>query len=484
MTVAIVVLNQRSVSLARQVAGACADGVVYGLDRRTQGVDCSFSEFGPTLRSLFEQRIPIIGICAAGILIRTLAPLLGNKAEDPPVLAIAEDGSAVVPLLGGLQGVNHLARQIAQVLQVSPAITASGEIRFQTTLLSPPRGYRLLNDPEQAKGFIAKVLGGATVRRVGDAPWLESSQLPWSESGELTLVVLGGRTEAVTPTDRCLVYEMAAQRGHLAIVGTGPGSADWMSPQVQRTLLEATDWVGYRTYLNLVESLRLPSIERHESENRVEGDRARQALDLAATGRRVVLVSSGDPGIFAMAAAVFEVLERGENPDWQEVEIEVCPGISAMQAAAAQVGAPLGHDFVVMSLSDILKPWSVIESRLRAAAQGDFAIALYNPVSKQRTWQLDRARELLLEWRSPSTPVVLARNLGRSGQQVRVKPLGELTAADADMRTVILIGSSQTRQVQRGEKRPWVYTPRCYGEQGTGNINKVGAYLYGRPETT
>ncbi|WP_374111854.1 precorrin-3B C(17)-methyltransferase [Phormidium yuhuli] len=474
MTVAIVVLNQRSVGLARQVAAGCADGVIYGLDRRTTGVDQSFSEFGPTLRSLFQQGTPIIGICAAGILIRTLAPVLGNKAQDPPVLAIAEDGSAVVPLLGGLQGVNDLARQIAQVLQVSPAITASGEIRFQTTLLSPPRGYRLLNHPDQAKGFIAEVLGGATVRQVGEADWLESSQLPWSESGELTVVVLPHETGPVTPTERCLVYEKLPEQGRLAIVGTGPGCAEWMSPQVRRTLLEATDWVGYRTYLNLVESLRLrsphasrsPSIQRHESENRVEGDRARQALDLAATGRRVVLVSSGDPGIFAMAAAVFEVLERGENPAWQGLEIEVCPGISAMQAAAAQVGAPLGHDFVVMSLSDILKPWSVIESRLQAAAQGDFAIALYNPVSKQRIWQLDRAREILLQWRSPSTPVVLARNLGRTGQQVQVKPLGELTARDADMRTVILIGSSQTRQVQRGEKLPWVYTPRCYGEKG------------------
>lgn len=462
MTVAIVVLNQRSVSLARQVARGCHGGIVYGLDRRTTGVDHSFSEFGPTLRSLFEMRTPIIGICAAGILIRTLAPLLGNKAEDPPVLAIAEDGSAVVPLLGGLQGVNDLARRIAQVLQVSPAITASGEIRLGTTLLAPPRGYRLLNHPDQAKGFIAEVLGGATVRRVGEATWLSESDLPWSESGELTLWVSQDSSEEATPSDRCLVYEKLPQRGHLAIVGTGPGSAQWISPQVQQTLLEATDWVGYRTYLNLVEPLRLPSIQRHESENRVEGDRARQALDLAASGRRVVLVSSGDPGIFAMAAAVFEVLETAENPDWQQVEIEVCPGISAMQAAAAQVGAPLGHDFAVISLSDILKPWSVIESRLQAAAQGDFAIALYNPVSKQRTWQLDRAREIFLQWRSPSTPVVLARNLGRVGQGVRVKPLAELTAGDADMRTVILVGSSRTRQVQSGRGLPWVYTPRTY----------------------
>ncbi len=480
MTVAIVVLNQRSVSLARQVAQGC-DGMVYGLDRRTTGVDHSFAEFGPTLRSLFEEKTPIIGICAAGILIRTLAPVLGNKTEDPPVLAIAEDGSTVVPLLGGLQGVNDLARQIAQLLQVSPAITASGEIRFRTTLLAPPRGYRLLNDPDQAKGFIAQVLAGATVRFEthptpsptsfaweGSLPeWLEQSRLPWSESGsesgEYRLIVATEIGPDVRPSDRCLVYEQLPQRGYLAIVGTGPGSFEWMSPQVRRTLLEATDWVGYRTYLNLVEPLRSPSIRRHESDNRVEGDRARQALDLAAMGRRVVLVSSGDPGIFAMAAAVFEVLETRENPDWSLVEIEVCPGISAMQAAAAQVGAPLGHDFAVISLSDILKSWSVVESRLRAAAQGDFAIALYNPVSKQRTWQLDRARELLLEWRSPATPVVLARNLGRVGQGVRVKPLAEVTAGDADMRTVILIGSSQTRQVQSGEGRPWVYTPRTYG---------------------
>ncbi|MFP4219112.1 MAG: precorrin-3B C(17)-methyltransferase [Phormidium sp.] len=481
MTVAIVVLNQRSVSLARQVAQGCADGVIYGLDRRTTGVDVSFSEFGPTLRSLFEQGTPIIGICAAGILIRSLAPLLGNKAQDPPVVAIAEDGSTVVPLLGGLQGVNDLARQIAQILQVSAAITASGEIRFGTTLLSPPPGYRLLNDPDQAKGFIAELLAGAMVRfethpspsqegithpspsQEGRLPeWLQQSCLPWSNEGALRLVVATEISPDIRPGHRCLVYEQLPQRGHLAIVGTGPGSAQWMSPQVQRTLLEATDWVGYRTYLNLVEPLRSPSIQRHESENRVEGDRARQALDLAATGRRVVLVSSGDPGIFAMAAAVFEVLETRKNPAWQEVEIEVCPGISAMQAAAAQVGAPLGHDFVVMSLSDILKPWSVIESRLQAAAQGDFAIALYNPVSKQRIWQLDQAREILLQWRSPATPVVLACNLGRTGQQVRVKPLAELTAGDADMRTVILIGSSQTRQVQSGEGRPWVYTPRTY----------------------
>jgi cobalt-precorrin 5A hydrolase/precorrin-3B C17-methyltransferase len=188
------------------------------------------------------------------------------------------------------------------------------------------------------------------------------------------------------------------------------------------------------------------------------------ALDLAAQGRAVALVSSGDPGIYAMAAAVFEVMERDDKPAWRSIDIQVCPGISAMQAAAAQVGAPLGHDFCVMSLSDILKPWSVIAQRLAAAAQADFVLALYNPVSKQRTWQLHQAREMLLQWRPPDTPVILARNLGRPGQAVTVQRLDQLTPADADMRTIILVGSSQTRSMQRSDGQHWVYTPRHYAD--------------------
>lgn len=235
-----------------------------------------------------------------------------------------------------------------------------------------------------------------------------------------------------------------------------------MSPEVKAILESATDWVGYKTYLDLAEPLRQAHTTRHESDNRVELDRARFALDLAAQNRTVAIVSSGDPGIYAMAAAVFEVLEREAKPEWQEVEIQVCPGISAMQAAAAQVGAPLGHDFCAISLSDILKPWEVIAQRIAAAAQADFAIAFYNPVSKQRTWQLEKAKELLLQWRSPETPVVLARNIGRPGQTVTVKPLDQLAIADADMRTVILIGSSKTRIVQQRQGKQWVYTPRHY----------------------
>jgi cobalt-precorrin 5A hydrolase/precorrin-3B C17-methyltransferase len=186
------------------------------------------------------------------------------------------------------------------------------------------------------------------------------------------------------------------------------------------------------------------------------------ALDLAAKGRSVVLVSSGDPGIYAMAAAVFEVLEKKAKPAWQQVAIQVCPGISAMQAAAARVGAPLGHDFCAISLSDILKSWQVISQRIELAARADLAIAFYNPVSQERTWQLEKAKEILLQWRSPQTPVVLARNLGRKGETVTVKFLEDMTIKDADMRTIILVGSSKTRLIGQGKTKQWVYTPRHY----------------------
>ncbi|MBD2328006.1 precorrin-3B C(17)-methyltransferase [Alkalinema sp. FACHB-956] len=488
---AIVILGEASIPVARQIQTAIPEAVIYGLANRTQAVDVTYENFGDTVRELFRSGTSIIGICAAGIMIRTIAPLLTNKWQEPPVLAIAEDGSAVVPLLGGLQGVNSLARRIADVLQVAPAITTTGELRFQTALLSPPPGYQLVN-PDDAKTFIANLLAGATVKLIGTAPWLEQSRLPIVQeignvgtgknkstppSPILTIqIVPKNSTEPIeTPSQNCLVYQSDLEstpysppptshppQGKLTIVGTGPGSSDWMTPEVKEILQSATDWVGYKTYLNLAEPLRQPHTIRHESDNRVELDRARAALDLAATGRTVAIVSSGDPGIYAMAAAVFEVLERELKPEWQSVEIQVCPGISAMQAAAAQVGAPLGHDFCTISLSDILKPWEVIAQRIAAAAQADFAIAFYNPVSQQRTWQLEKAKEILLQWRSPQTPIVLARNLGRPGQTITVKALEQLAIEDADMRTVILIGSSKTRIVQQCQGTQWVYTPRHY----------------------
>jgi cobalt-precorrin 5A hydrolase/precorrin-3B C17-methyltransferase len=459
---------------------ALPEAIIYGLIDRTHSADFTYTNFGETVREFFQTGTPIIGICAAGILIRTLAPLLTNKWQEPPVLAIAEDGSAVVPLLGGLQGVNDLARQIASVLQISPAITTTGDIRFKTTLLSPPLGYQLVN-PDDAKKFLADLLAGEKVKLIGEADWLKNSNLPISSASKLSIEIIDkNNLNLAKPSTACLVYlceesqpikEKSSflsgyfaqeSQGKLAIVGTGPGALNWMSPEVREVLEKATDWVGYKTYLDLVEFLRKPEIVRHESDNRVELDRAEIALDLAAKGRSVVLVSSGDPGIYAMAAAVFEVLEKKAKQEWQQIAIQVCPGISAMQAAAARVGAPLGHDFCAISLSDILKSWQVISQRIELAARADLAIAFYNPVSQERTWQLEKAKEILLQWRSPQTPVVLARNLGRKGETVTVKFLGDMTINDADMRTIILIGSSKTRLIEQGKTKQWVYTPRHY----------------------
>ncbi|WP_193196595.1 precorrin-3B C(17)-methyltransferase [Nostoc sp. MG11] len=570
---AVVVLGQNSVAIARKIISVLPEATLYGLAGRTSGVDVSFTNFGETLRELFAQGTPLIGICAAGILIRTLAPMLSDKRQEPPVLAVAEDGSAVVPLLGGLNGVNDLARHIAEVLDVLPAITTTGDLRFRTALLSPPAGYHLAN-PDHAKKFISDLLAGAQVNFEGRAAWLSNSQLPIDPNGDLTIQIT---ERLVTPTANCLVFHPATiaiaisdiigceneaitlvqqllvdaelapasvagifapisaasdpaihavaralevptrfftpnqlksllsqgyspaqaaaiaatgtspllpvsvsphlaiaiapepidpktigqPRGRLAIIGTGPGASEWMSPQVKTILKSATDLVGYKTYLDLVGSLG-DGKQRHESDNREEEARARMALDLAAAGRSVAIVSSGDPGIYAMATAVFEVLDRDAKPEWDSIDIQVAPGISAMQAAAAAIGAPLGHDFCAISLSDILKPWSIIEQRIAAAAQADFVIAFYNPVSKERTWQLAQAINILLQYRTPDTPVVLAKNLGRQGQTVKAIALSQLTPTAADMRTIILIGSTKTRTINRSDGSLWVYTPRRY----------------------
>jgi cobalt-precorrin 5A hydrolase / cobalt-factor III methyltransferase / precorrin-3B C17-methyltransferase len=249
------------------------------------------------------------------------------------------------------------------------------------------------------------------------------------------------------------------QRGRLVVIGTGPGSREWMSPEVVALVGAATDLVGYGPYLDLLGPLAEGKV-RHASDNRQEIDRVGQALELAAAGRTVALVSSGDPGIFGMAAAVFEVLDR--DPQWRQIEVTIAPGISAMLAAAARIGAPLGHDFCVISLSDNLKPWSVVEQRIAAAASADFVVAIYNPASSQRGWQLDRAKELLLAARRPETPVILARNVGRDGEAIRVITLGDLTVKQVDMRTLVIVGSSQTRIVPRDDGGCWVYTPRRY----------------------
>ncbi|MBK3803983.1 precorrin-3B C(17)-methyltransferase [Azospirillum brasilense] len=254
------------------------------------------------------------------------------------------------------------------------------------------------------------------------------------------------------------------QTGWLKVVGLGPGTEDWLTPEARRDLAEATDLIGYFPYVDRVPPG--PQV-RHASDTRVELDRARHALELAAEGRRVAVVSGGDPGIFAMAAAVFEALDDPAAPAaWHRVQLSVDPGISAMQAAAARAGAPLGHDFCAISLSDNLKPWEVVLKRLHLAAEADFVIALYNPISRPRPWQLGAAFDALRDLRSAETPVILAQAVGRPDEALTITTLGAVDAAQADMRTCVIIGASHTRLVPREGAQPWVYTPRSYGVRG------------------
>lgn len=246
--------------------------------------------------------------------------------------------------------------------------------------------------------------------------------------------------------------------GALTVVGLGPGDPRWLTPAAAEALAEADDLVGYAPYLARVPQR--PGQGRHGSDNRVEVERAAHALALAATGRRVCVVSGGDPGVFAMAAAVFEAVEAGE-PGWRELAITVEPGVSAMLAAAARVGAPLGGDFCAISLSANLKPWPLVLARLEAALAADFAVALYNPVSAARPWQLAAALDLAARLRAPETPVILARAVGRPDEAVRIATLAERGTLTADMATLVILGASTTRLVARGEGRaPFVYTPR------------------------
>ncbi|MCX2887873.1 MULTISPECIES: precorrin-3B C(17)-methyltransferase [Pseudomonas] len=552
---AIVVLGPGSLATAQRIQQCYPQASIHGLEGRVEGVDCYYSAFGDTLRGLYQQDTPIIALCAAGIIIRSLASLLSEKGSEPPVLAVAEDGSAVVPLLGGLGGVNVMAREIAEALGVAAAITTSGELRFGTCLLNPPQGYALA-DIEQGKRFVSDLLAGESVRIEGDAPWLQQAQLPASEAARRTIHVgyqarpasrdellihprsvvvgvAGGNLHSIRaalqqagiaePSVACIladeqamadvalheaaqalgvalrfaakpadvasmvaaalpdaqlveqadavialapapveVAEVGRRRGRLAVIGLGPGAADLMVPAVKAELARAEDVLGYETYVRMAGPFRDDQV-MHCTDNREEMQRARHAFELAAQGRSVVVVSSGDPGVFAMAAAVLEALHESGDPAWHRVDLEILPGVSASLATAAQAGAPLGHDFCVMSLSDNLKPWSIIEKRLDLAAQADLVLAFYNPISKSRPHQLGVALEVVRRHRDENTPVVLGRDIGRPGQTLKVVTLAELLPEMVDMRTMVLVGSSTTCTFDRLAGGVWVYTPRWYG---------------------
>jgi cobalt-precorrin 5A hydrolase/precorrin-3B C17-methyltransferase len=596
---AILALSPGGLALARRLQPILPASRVHGLAGRADDSDESFTDSAAHLRALFAAGTPIIGICAAGILIRALAPLLADKRTEPPVVAVAETGAAAVPLLGGHHGANRLASAIAAATGGAAAITTGGDARLGLALDDPPPGWRLANRAA-AKAITAALLAERPVHlsvAAGDGAWLRSSSAPLIEGsssardGCFSIRVTDRRTQPSAtmlvfhppvlavgvgcvrgaPADELIelvehalaghglaagavacvasldlkadepaVHALAERlgvparfftsealehelprlsnpsdvvfrevgchgvcegaalaaagpeatlfvtktrsaratcaiarsrfdidpraagrpRGRLTVVGIGPGQSAWRTPEATAALGEADSVVGLSLYLDLIADL-VAGKDCHVSELTEEEARVRRALDLAAEGRRVCLVSSGDAGVYGLATLVFELLEAEDRPAWNRIEIVVAPGISALQAAAARIGAPLGHDFCAVSLSDLLTPWGEIERRVAAAAAGDFVVALYNPVSQRRRDQLSAARDILLRHRPASTPVVLARNLGRTGERVEVITLDALVPDRADMLTVILVGNRQTRLIRRGMAR-WVYTPRGY----------------------
>ncbi|MCV3734868.1 precorrin-3B C(17)-methyltransferase [Rhizobium sp. TRM96647] len=252
--------------------------------------------------------------------------------------------------------------------------------------------------------------------------------------------------------------------GTLHVIGTGPGNPDQMTPEAARAVAASSEFFGYFPYIDRL-SLR-PDQKKVASDNREELNRAQAALQRAAAGVNVCVVSGGDPGVFAMAAAVCEAIDAGPA-GWREVDLVVVPGVTAMLAVAARIGAPLGHDFCAISLSDNLKPWAVIETRLRLVAEAGLVTALYNPISKARPWQLGKAFEILRMVLPAETPVVFGRAAGRPDEEMLVMPLGEADAGRADMATCVIIGSAQTRVIARAGRPDLVYTPRFLPPEAT-----------------
>jgi cobalt-precorrin 5A hydrolase / precorrin-3B C17-methyltransferase len=295
------------------------------------------------------------------------------------------------------------------------------------------------------------------------------------------LVVEKIKTRAVTAAIAMAPSPLAPDtigraQGRLFIVGIGPGGTPWRSPEVTGLIEMADDLVGYSLYLDLLGPL-VHGKKRHDFDLGAEEQRVRHAMECAGQGRDVALVCSGDAGIYAMATLALELLDRADKDSLSQaarrIAITVSPGISALQAAAARAGAPLGHDFCTISLSDLLTPWVDIQRRVKAAAEGDFVIAFYNPVSRRRRTQLAYARDVLLQHRQADTPVILATNLGRDGESVRIVDLAQLDVDDVDMLTVVIVGSSNTRTVRTGDGRRWVYTPRGYADKAGSSMQET-----------
>lgn len=611
----VLCLSRSGFDTARRVADAL-NAPLHGREGRVEEADAYFPNALDHARTLFLAGHAVIGVCAAGILVRAVAPVLADKRTEPPVIAVPDDGSTVIPLLGGHHGANRLAREIAEVLQAHASVTTAGDVSLGISLDEPPAGYKLKN-PEDAKGLVMSLLAGEPHFLAGYYEWMEelfevaniTHEDLRTASGPMDKVVLGRWNKRGRPdfSDPILVYcaqrfvlglgsargcdveemwalvcdaleeagaepegiacvasldikgdeaamievaqrlgvpfrlftaaeleaetsrlanpsdvvfaevgchgvsegaalaaagaeavlvvekqktanatcaiarapevitEMAGRsRGKLSIVGIGPGQHTWRTPEASQLVAEAEELVGYGLYIDILGPLAAGKT-RSDFPLGGEEDRCRYALEQAAKGKNVALICSGDAGIYAMGALVFELLDRGADAlgvsdAAKRVEVVSTPGVSALQGAAARAGAPLGHDFCAISLSDLLTPREDIIKRLHAAAEGDFVIAFYNPVSMRRRTLLAEARDILLQHRPADTPVMLASSLGRPEEYVRYRKLSELEVDEVDMLTVVLIGSSHSRLAQLGEG-PRMFTPRGYARKIDGDLS-------------
>ena len=589
----VMALSRSGEAVAHKVAAALGLAV-HGREGRVDQADAYFANALDHARDLFAAGVPIIGVCASGILIRAVAPLLSDKRSEPPVLSVSDDGSVVIPLLGGHRGANRLAQEIATVLEAKAAVTTAGDVAIGVALDAPPAGYRLAN-PLDAKDAMAAILAGegisltgenifdleanggavnlvvseapvegnaktlvyhpqtyvvgvgcarnadaeelwslvtttlqnagiaqgavacvATIDIKGDEPAMNTvakrlgvplrlftaeeleaqnvanpSEVVFAEVGchgvseGAALAASNGKlvvektktanaTCAIARADAPITEMKGRSRGRLSVVGIGPGQATWRTPEVSKLVAEADELVGYGLYIDLLGPLAHGKI-RSDFPLGGEEDRCRYALERAGEGRNVALVCSGDAGIYAMGALTFELLDRspealGVSDAARRVDVVCSPGVSALQGAAARAGAPLGHDFCTISLSDLLTPRDDIIRRLHAAAEGDFVIAFYNPVSKTRRTLLAEARDILLQHRPADTPVMLASSLGRPEEYVRYRRLADLEVDEVDMLTVVLVGSSNSRLAQLGEG-PRMFTPRGYARKIDGDLS-------------
>ena len=464
--IAIFVFSNFCSEFAIALSKCCKAATIYRTNRVAREDFIIVDEVSETMKNAFKSGRPIIAFCSSGIVIRILAPLLKNKFNEPPVLCIADDGSSIVPLLGGNAGANELAVEIADILHGHAAITTSGYLRFGINLLLPPDDLELINK-EDASAFISALLNGEKVELVGDHQWFHTGSLPLDHDSRLKIIV-DDNVEHIKGSATCLIYRKrdthddrnSGKTGLLTIIGLGPGNEENITLSARHALAEATDIFGYDYYIKLASPL-LDDQVLHPSDNRQEISRAKEALDLAASGKRVAMISSGDPGIFAMAAAIFETLDQHYSPLWDKVAIRVEAGITAAQSAAARLGAPLGHDFAIISLSDNLKPWAIIEKRLIAAITSDMVLALYNPVSRARPTKIMDAIEIAKRFCPSDRIIMIGTDIGRIGEKTVVTTITDFNIQDVTSRSVVIIGSSQTRTFKQSGKS-WCYTPRSY----------------------